>query len=169
MCPRKNNLRSTRILQHIKNVCAYAVSPPIGFPWNLFPDRKHPIGLPQVYNDIAPIDSLNNTVKDFPLTVDETGIDGIFFGIFHFLDNDLFCRLGSYASKGAGIHLGTQAVADFTLRIQFAPFCEVDFNLRFGDNFSDFFELKDFNFTTFLIVLHFDIHLVAVFFSGSRS
>ena len=169
MGPGKNNLRTARFVQHVKDISAYAIPAPIGFPRNLFTNRKHPIGVSQVYDNIASIDPLNDAVKDFSFAADETGIDDIFFGIFHFLDNDLFGRLGGYASEGAGIHLGTQAVANLTFGIQLATLREADFNLRFSDDLGDLFKLKDFDLTAFFIVLNFDIHLVAVLFPGGRS
>ena len=123
----------------------------------------------QVYNDITPVNSLNDAVDDLSFAVNEVGVDSIFFGVFHFLNDDLFGRLGSDAAERGGIHFGAQAIADLAFGIQLAAFLKAYFVTRFGDDFRNLLKLKHLDLTAFIIILNFDIQLVAVFFPGSRS
>ncbi len=155
-------------MQYIQNVRPNPITAPIGFLGDLFANRHNPFGVTQINNDIAAVDALHNTIERVTFAIDETGINGIFFGILHLLNDDLLGRLSRYAAEGGGVHFCAEAVSNFAIRIQFAPFFEADFKRRFGHILGYILELKDFNFAGGLIVLDLDIHFGAILFTGSR-
>ncbi len=111
---------------------------------------------------------MNNAVDDFPLAVDEAGVDGVLFGILHFLDDDLFGGLRSDAPERRGVHLGAQTVADFAFGIEFAAFLQGYLQRRIFDRLDDVLELKDFDFAGIVIVLHFNVDFTSELFPCSR-
>ncbi len=83
-------LRAARIQQYIQYQGTDSVPASIGFPGDLFTYGNDAFGVAEVDNDVPPVDTLDDAVDDFTLAVDEVGIYGIPFSIFHFLNDDLF-------------------------------------------------------------------------------
>ena len=77
-------------MQHIQDIRPDPIATPIGFFGDLFAHRHNPFSLPQINNDVAAVDALHNTIDQISFAVDETGVNGIFFRILHFLNDDLF-------------------------------------------------------------------------------
>ena len=155
-------------MQHIQNVRPNPITAPIGFSGDLFANRHNTFSMTQINNDVTAVYALHNTIDRVTFAIGETGINGIFFRILHFLNDDLFGRLSRYSAEGGGVHFCTEAVANFAFRIQFASFFEADFKRRFGHLLGNILELKDFNFVRVFIVLDLNIHFAAKLFARSR-
>ena len=166
MRSRQNNLRTARFFLHILNIGAKPVSPAIGLPGNLLVCRKNGFGLSQIDNDVSMIDPQNDPIDDIAFSVHKTGVNSLFFSILHFLDNDLLCGLRRNSTKNRCIHFYAQAVAYFTFWVQLPSFFQAHLHVRIFYDISNLFELKDFDFTGFGVVLGFDINLVSKFFPG---
>ena len=168
MCPRKNNLRATSVMQNIKNICADSIPPAISFFWNLFSCRDNAFRMTEVNNNVTTLNSLNNSINDFTLSVNEAGKNRIPFSILHFLDNNLLGRLSSNSTECGGIHLHTETVAYFTFRVQLHSFLKRNLEIRFGNFFCHFFKLENFDFTRFFAILNFDVGFASKLFFSCR-
>ena len=104
MRSRKNDLRAPGVMKYIHDERPDSIPPSIGFLGDLFPIRKDAFCLTQIGNNITPVETLDNSVYNFTLSVDKTGVDRIPFRIFHFLYDDLFGRLCGNTTKGGGVH-----------------------------------------------------------------
>ena len=60
----------------------------------------NPFRMTEINNNIAAVYALNDAVDNIASAIDETGINSIFFRIFHFLNDNLLGRLSRYSAKG---------------------------------------------------------------------
>ena len=154
-------------MKDIQNQGTNPITAPVGFFRNLFTHRQNPLCVSQVDDDVSTVDALADTVYNLSLASDKVRIDRILFRILHLLDDHLFGGLRGNSSEGRRIHFCADAVPGLTFRIQFQTFLQGDLQLRFCDLVNHLFELKHLDLTGPVIILNFDIDLVAILFPGS--
>ena len=161
MRSRQQHLGTAGLVQDVQHQRANSVPAPVALLGDLLADRHHRFGVTEVDDNVAPVDPLNDAVQNFSLAVDKIGEDGIFLGVFHLLNDDLFGGLSGDAPEVVGIHFGAEAVADFAFGIELAALLQADLQCRLGDDIDDVLELKHFDFAGIVVVMDFDIDFIA--------
>ena len=118
----KDDLRSTRFSIHIEHQGPYAIAPPVGFSGHLLPVGDNSLSPTQVNRNTPSIEALNDAVDDLANPVFVVLVDHLPLCILHFLDDYLLGGLSGNTTKGVGVQLDSETIAELTVRIQFPPF-----------------------------------------------
>ena len=106
---------------HTDDIDANSIVLPVAFPGDLLLFGENGVRPPQVYDDTPLFETLDDPVDQLPLTLLEFVIDNFALGVPHSLDNVLLGCLGRDSTKGAGIQLGQELIAQLRLRIEIVP------------------------------------------------
>src|SRR6266851_9827039 len=90
MGARQEDLRAARFLPHIVNIGAHPLALPEALPRQQFVAPQHRLGAPEIDDDIAEFDPLDEAVDDFADSVLELLELALALGIADLLDDHLF-------------------------------------------------------------------------------
>ena len=162
MGPGQDNLGAGGLLKHFHHIGPHPVPPAVAFAGNLFPGGKNRLGLADIDNHVTALHAGDDTVDDLTLFFHKILVDRASLRLPHLLNDDLLGRLGRDTAEGLRVHLHTEAVSQFTLRIQRPALHKRDLQIRVLDGFDHLLELEYLNFAGILIIHGFNIDSRAI-------
>ena len=168
MGPRKNNLRALGSHADIRDVSTNTVALAIILTRNLLTMRQQGLGTAKVNNQVTTLVTTHDTVDQLAETILEFIEDAFTLGFPNLLNNHLLGSLCSNTTEAAGIHLHTEGVTNFYIRVNFLRLTKINFLVRVFHFFNNSDKLEDFDFTDFIVKVSLEIAGIAIFLVRCR-
>ena len=163
MGARQEDLRAARLLAHVVDVDAHPLALTEAFAWQQLVAAQHCLGTAEIDDDIAELDTLDETVDDLADTILELVELALPFCVPHFLHNDLLRGLrGDPTEIDRRQRVGDE-IADLSLSVE--PLRRGQWNVSSFvlDDIDDFAEAKEADFTRATVDLGADVVFLAIF------